>query len=106
MLIPFKSLIMLNIVSSSDSLTCIIQTGYLLALHLNYLVYPKNQFLSIYFQNTFLLLIEHYESGGYYILRFPSIILQYITAAIVLTAVAAIPGPTIAAGFTLPYWLR
>ena len=46
------------------------------------------------------------KSGRGYILRFPSIILQYITATIVLTAVATIPGPTTAAGFTLPYWLR
>ncbi len=35
-----------------------------------------------------------------------SMILQYITAATVLTAVATIPAPTIAVGFTLPYWLR
>lgn len=97
---------MLNIVSSSDFLTYIIQTGYLLALHLNYLVYPKNQFLSIYFQNSFSFILEYYESGRYYILHFPSIILQYTTATIVLTAVAAIPGPTTAAGFTDPYWLR
>ena len=32
-----------------------------------------------------------------------SIILQYKTATNVLTAVATIPGPTIAVGFTLPY---
>src|SRR5699024_2124565 len=36
----------------------------------------------------------------------PPIILQKITAAPVLTAVARIPAPTTAAGFTLPYWLR
>ena len=46
------------------------------------------------------------KNGEAYPPRFPSIILQYITATSVLTAVAAIPGPTIAAGFTLPYWLR
>lgn len=39
-------------------------------------------------------------------LRFLSMILQKITAAAVLTAVAAIDGPTIAAGFALPYLLR
>ena len=49
---------------------------------------------------------EFIENGELYVLRFPSTILQYTTAASVLTAVAAIPGPTIAAGFTLPYWLR
>ena len=35
-----------------------------------------------------------------------SIILQNTIAAPVLTAVATIPAPTIAAGFGLPYWLR
>lgn len=34
------------------------------------------------------------------------IILQKITAATVLINVATIAGPTIAVGFTLPYWLR
>ena len=45
------------------------------------------------------------ERKGDYFPLFPSIILQKITATIVLTAVAAIPAPTIPAGFTLPYWL-
>ena len=46
------------------------------------------------------------ENEEPYALRFTSIILQYTTATIVLTAVATIPAPTIPAGFTLPYWLR
>lgn len=37
---------------------------------------------------------------------FFSMILQKMTAATVLVKVATIPGPTIAAGFPLPYWLR
>ncbi len=41
-----------------------------------------------------------------HILCFPSTILQNNTAAAVLTAIAAIAGPTMAVGFTLPYWLR
>lgn len=45
------------------------------------------------------------ESTSYYF-PFLSIILQNITATPVLTAVAAIAGPTMAVGFTLPYWLR
>lgn len=39
-------------------------------------------------------------------ITFLFIILQKIIATIVLTNVATIAGPTIAAGFTLPYWLR
>ena len=35
-----------------------------------------------------------------------SITLQNRMAAAVLTAVARIPGPTTAVGFTLPYWVR
>ena len=46
------------------------------------------------------------ESREFYVPRFLSITLQYTTATNVLTAVAAIPAPTIPAGFTLPYWLR
>ena len=46
------------------------------------------------------------KSKHLYPLRFLSIILQYTIATNVLTAVATIPGPTIAVGFTLPYWLR
>jgi len=38
--------------------------------------------------------------------RFLSITLQNTTAASVLAMVAAIAGPTIAAGLLLPYWLR
>ena len=40
------------------------------------------------------------------LLLFLSITLQNRIAAPVLTDVASIPAPTIAAGFTLPYWLR
>lgn len=61
-------------------------------------------FILCIFQNTFK--IGQMKSEEPYTLRFPSIILQYTTATTVLTAVATIPGPTIAAGFTLPYWLR
>ena len=37
---------------------------------------------------------------------FFSITLQKMTAATVLAMVATMPGPTTAAGFPLPYWLR
>ena len=45
------------------------------------------------------------ENGEPHTPRFLSIVLQYMTAATVLTAVATIAAPTIAAGFVLPYWL-
>jgi len=50
---------------------------------------------------------EEFNSEEPHAFRFIlSIILQNTTATPVLTAVATIPGPTTAAGFTLPYWLR
>lgn len=48
-------------------------------------------------------IIKNYESGEPHTLRFLSITLQNTIAAAVLIAVAAIPGPTMAVGFTLPY---
>lgn len=42
---------------------------------------------------------------SFHALCFPSITLQKTTPASVLTAVARIAGPTMAVGFTLPYWL-
>lgn len=41
-----------------------------------------------------------------YFLHLEVLILQKRTAVNVLTAVARMAGPVIAAGFTLPYWLR
>ena len=47
-----------------------------------------------------------YFNHYFNLLDFRSITLQNTTATAVLTAVAAIPGPTMAVGFTLPYCAR
>ena len=77
--------------------------------------YSLYRFILQLFERTFYLLLPKHvlyhitvykiKNGELHALRFLSITLQNKIAAIVLTNVATSPGPTTAAGFTLPYWL-
>ena len=75
-----------------------------LILHMRFLL-----FTPLLFEFTLTHILSFFASSvkysrKFYCFLFPqSIILQNTTAAPVLTAVARIPAPTIAAGFTLPY---